>query len=524
MAPVPFQQTHRVRQSQQKNQNQSSRFNLDILKYKPFYIWDRTEHLKQAIATNQQCCANHIWGLPRKWERECPLHDYQKLIFDTLMTETGSFKDKHLFVLKSTGLGISEMALRLMAWLCVKDDKYRNSQMVIITGPNLSLAVKLIQRLKNIFEPKLGITFDTKETVVELNGCVIEAFPSNHSDSFRSLTNPAFLLLDELDFLRKSEQNEIRFIAERYIAKSNPYIVLVSTPNAPGMICQKIEQEPEDTCIYKRLRLDYTYGLNRIYTVEEIEKAKKSISFAREMDLQYMGLQGNSFHTADIERSIQLGNNYEPDLISPETIKVLGLDPGWGSSEFGICLLEFVDGCIQVKLADEYERPRYEDMTSKILGILQGLNQWSPNQTEVGATKVYIDAANPSFISSLKRAVGEEDDWNYIKEQLDFCKKNNLDAANYQTIIPVSFNPEAKTMLVHAKELMEWEARPLIGINQKFEKLIVALRTCVSDDQGHLEKESTSYHNVLDAWRLALRHFRIKQQETNDKPIMLFSQ
>ena len=72
-----------------------------------------------------------------------------------------------------------------MAWLCTKDDTYRNSQMVIITGPNLSLAVKLIQRLKAIFEPKLNILFDTKETVVELNGCVVEAFPSNHLDSFQ---------------------------------------------------------------------------------------------------------------------------------------------------------------------------------------------------------------------------------------------------------------------------------------------------------------------------------------------------
>jgi len=65
--------------------------------------------------------------------------------------------------------------------------------MVIITGPTLSLAVKLIQRLKNIFEPKLGIIFQNKETVLELNGCTIEAFPSNHLDSFRSLTNPAFV-------------------------------------------------------------------------------------------------------------------------------------------------------------------------------------------------------------------------------------------------------------------------------------------------------------------------------------------
>jgi hypothetical protein len=62
-------------------------------------------------------------------------------------------------------------------------------------------------------------------------------------------------------------------------------------------------------------------------------------------------------------------------------------------------------------------------MTSKILGILRGLNQWSLNQTELAATKIYIDAANPSFISSLKRAVGENDNPQYIKEKIEYCKK-----------------------------------------------------------------------------------------------------
>jgi hypothetical protein len=37
--------------------------------------------------------------------------------------------------------------------------------------------------MKGLFEPKLGVTFDSKETVLELNGCTIEAYPSNHLDS-----------------------------------------------------------------------------------------------------------------------------------------------------------------------------------------------------------------------------------------------------------------------------------------------------------------------------------------------------
>ena len=80
-----------------------------------------------------------------------------------------SFRHRHLWIKKSTGLGITEFFLRIMAWLCVKDDKFRNSQMCIITGPNMDMAIKLIKRMKIIFENKLGLIFQNKETVLELN-------------------------------------------------------------------------------------------------------------------------------------------------------------------------------------------------------------------------------------------------------------------------------------------------------------------------------------------------------------------
>ena len=59
----------------------------------------------------------------------------------------------------------------------------------------------------------------------------------------------------------KSEQDDVRHVSERYIGKSDPYIVMVSTPNNPGGLFERIEKEPEDTCLYKRLKLDYNYGL-----------------------------------------------------------------------------------------------------------------------------------------------------------------------------------------------------------------------------------------------------------------------
>jgi hypothetical protein len=335
------------------------------------------------------------------------------------------------------------------------------------------------------------------------------------------LTNPKFILLDEADMFRKSDQEDVRHVSERYIGKSNPYIVMVSTPNAPNGLFEKTEKEPEETCIYRRLLLDYTYGIDRIYTREEIEKANPSPSFEREYNLKYLGLIGNTFHTKDIDRAILLGDSYCPDLVSiGQSDIVMGIDSGFGSSAFGLVLLEYINGQIHVKIAEEYEHVRYEDAVSKIKSILIRMDQRSLNQS-LESVKIYVDASAPEFIRSLKMMVGEDDSPSYIREQLDQCKKYDLNPADYMTVMPVPFNPEAKNMLIHAKELLEYEARPLIGINSKFDKLLTALRTAVSDDSGKLDKERTSFDDLLDSFRLALRHFRIKNKNKEKEPIIL---
>jgi hypothetical protein len=77
-------------------------------------------------------------------------------------------------------------------------------------------------------------------------------------------------------------------LSERSIAKSNPWIVMVSTPNAREGLFERIEKEPKNTCLYKRLFLDYTYGLSKIYTEDETTAAKASSSFEREYNPKYL--------------------------------------------------------------------------------------------------------------------------------------------------------------------------------------------------------------------------------------------
>jgi hypothetical protein len=362
---------------------------FERLHNKPFWIWNIEKHKLEDIRTNGNCCFNHIIGLPEKESIDKPLYEYEKIIFDSLVAQNKNLSSskKHLWIKKATGLGISEFMLRFMAWLCLKDNSLSGSQMCIVTGPRIDLAIALIDRMKKLFSSSKGLTvFDTKETVIELNGVKIEAFPSHHLDAMRGLPNVSFILLDEADFFPPGQQADARDVSERYIAKSNPYIVMVSTPNAPDGLFERIEKEPEDICLYKRIFLDYTYGIGKIYTAEEIQRAKQSPSFEREYNLKYLGKIGNVFHTKDIEAAIEKGRKYNPDIIVPFTSTSMGIDPAYGSSAFGIVVTQWADGIVQIMHAEEYHRPDYNEMISLVYGLI----------AKYQVDSVYVDGANPS--------------------------------------------------------------------------------------------------------------------------------
>ncbi len=454
---------------------------------KPFWIWNIEEHKLEDIRTDGDCCFNHIIGLPQKDGNDKPLYDYE-----------------HLWIKKATGLGISEFMLRFMAWLCLKDNALSGSQMCIVTGPRIDLAIALIDRMKKLFASSKGIAaaavFDTKETVIEINNVKIEAFPSHHLDAMRGLPNVSFILLDEADFFPPGQQQDARDVSERYIAKSNPYIVMVSTPNAPDGLFERIEKEAEDTCLYRRIFLDYTYGIGKIYTADEIEKAKQSPSFEREYNLKYLGRIGNVFHTKDIEAAIEKGRRYDPDDFNRVylTSRSMGIDPAWGSSAFGIVVTQWIDNHIQILHAEEYHRPDYNEMLSLVYGLI----------SKYQIDKIYIDGANPSFIRSLKLQIGEDADYDEVIARYR-SEKLGDNWSQDMKIVPVNFNAEHKAMLGHCKMILENDGGRIAINPDRFDKLITSLRTAVDND-GVLDKEATSYNDIFDALRLALKfyHFR----------------
>ena len=128
--------------SQQQHENTRKEL-FERLQNKPFWIWNVEQHKLEDVRTDGDCCFNHIIGLPTKEGEEKAIFDYEKILYDVLLDNDfcnplkHTFKHKHLWVKKATGLGVTEFFLRLMVWLCLRNDDYKNSQMCIVTGPNI---------------------------------------------------------------------------------------------------------------------------------------------------------------------------------------------------------------------------------------------------------------------------------------------------------------------------------------------------------------------------------------------------
>jgi hypothetical protein len=379
-----------------------------------------------------------------------------------------------------------------MAWLCLKDDAMKSKNMVIVTGPRLELSVDLIRRMKALFPT---VSFESKETVIELNGCRIEAFPSHSARALRGIVDVKFILADESDFWNDNETDEVRSVLERMIPRSNPYIALVSTPNIPGGLMERIKNEPDDLCIYKRLYLPYTVGLGKIFRAEEIEQAKKLPSFDREFDLKFTGGIGDAHHLEDIDQAIRLGETMDPDVVLHDSQKCLGIDVGFGSSKTAMVLYQARDGKVQILSAKEYERPQQDDMIAIAADIYQRICNYSN-------LKIYVDGSNPGFIRELKAVVGDVVDYEWQIGQLRQKQKEDL-ICYYMHVIPINFSRDGVPMLQNARVLLE---EGLVAIHPKFSELIIALKNAKATDD-HLDK-NFPFNDLYDAYRLAMWYVR----------------
>jgi hypothetical protein len=152
---------------------------------------------------------------------------------------------------------------------------------------------------------------------------------------------------------------------------------------------------------------------------------------------------------------------------------------------FAAVVVQRVDNKLVVVFAEEYEHPEFDSM---VYDAAARIKSWDIHTTQ-------CDGAQPAYIRALKSKVGENTHYETIpKEHYRFMK-----------VKPVAFGTEHREMLGNAVLLME---KGWIAIHPKFDKLITALQTAVGEDYS-LDKEATLHHDILDAFRLALKPYGV---------------
>lgn len=483
------------------NQERAASESFSRLRGLEFWITHRKEHAKQYDRTGGSCCFNHAIKLPeRPIGLPHPIYDYEIDIVSKLEQR------KHLWIKKASGIGITELCLRYICYKALCTNEWDNSQVCIVCGNRIDLAITLIRRIKAFFP---DTDFDTRETILQLgNNVRVEAFPSHHLAAMRGLTNVKFILISEADFFPPGQQIEARHVSERYIGKSQAQIVMESTPNAPNQLYETIERE--EPCLYDKVFLPYDIALGKMYTEQDILAARQPPSFDREYLLKYVGMQGNLFSYESVQKAIELGQaSYDPSHIFTDTLKFLGIDAGWSSSKFAFCVAELsyrkneedargYEGQVNILLADELHRPLFQEAVDFITALIHNY----------GIAKVYCDSQNVDFIASLKAALGENPQY---QEELQYFKERDLDPEKWSNmkVLPVSFRMEHKALAAHSKQLLDAEG--VIAIHPSLTKLITALRTANFTEFDY-QKQASSFDDIYDAYRLSLKPIRIEFQ------------
>ncbi len=229
---------------------------LERFTNKPFWIWDDKEHEK--LRGLHDCCFQHIVGLPIKNDLEYPFFDYEQLIFNTIE------QNQNIWIKKSRGLGVTTFLIRYLAWKILSSSELNNKSIFIISGTREEFANYVKKKMEQLFERRFpSLILDSKYTELTIKKTWIKVMPTKNIKDVRGYMDAAYLFIDEADYFEQSIQKELEPAISAYEEKSKGKTIMVSTPNAPGGLFEKIENDKNSK--YAKLLLDYTYGLDKIY-------------------------------------------------------------------------------------------------------------------------------------------------------------------------------------------------------------------------------------------------------------------
>lgn len=358
------------------------------------------------LSVSEHCCWWHYIFYPNGGpERDGIFHPcylYEQEIIEHLDAGRFDSAKRLVCVYKATGLGLTELILMwILHRACTDPFFQKNEDVVIFTGPNIELSKKLIERLKHFAYQRVDYE-DHGMYKIQVGKCNIQAYPSNNIDAVRGIPRVSCVFGDEAAFFTGiKDDKQIRTVGERYRGKSDSYVIWVSTAgdNADGFFWD-IKEEPEGLCQYKRFEMYEERGLEKdpitgtsIFSDSFIEEARKLPSYPQE----YQGVWGANVGDIYSTEALDLisSDDYEIDPFKDNTSRVGFCDPGFGSSQFGICISERRNGIPHIIYSKSYRRESATSMIKEIgrLADLYTVKKWG------------CDKANPEIIKDMRETL-----------------------------------------------------------------------------------------------------------------------
>jgi hypothetical protein len=465
----------------------SPKLDLSIFVGKPFWIYDKDQHKEQFIKTNGHCCFNHIIGLPVKNNKTYPIFDYELDVIKAIES------NRNIWIKKASGIGATELILRYLTYKILVNADLEFKNIFIISGTYVIHANELKVRMENLFRKRFPfLRLESKFTDLWIRNTNIKIFPSRNVKDLRGYTDVSYLFIDEADHFEQSVTNELLHAITRYEEKSNCTTIMVSTPNAPGGLFESIEKDPNSK--YHKIILSYEVGLNKMYDPLEIAKKKLEPEFAREYECKYLGRIGNLLAPLQVDEAVKSAGTPTNDgvllediPISQYTLKCVGIDPGFSSSKTAIVMTEHLkdQDKIIVRLTKEYDKGNPNVICDELFNLHK--QYWN--------TYFLIDGSNRAMVNLLKIKFDESLDWD--------TKDTSPESMR---VVPVNFSTDHKSMLSHLHMVI---TKGYLAIPEKHDKLIISLRTAWARELS-LDKEQTSYNDLLDALRLSLKGYNIE--------------
>ena len=444
---------------------------------KPFWCFNK--------GNGKDCCFNHQVGLPLKKGaddkvREHPIYDYEMEIFDAIEQQ------HHIWCKKARGIGFTTFMIRYLAWKCLVNDDLAKQNIFIATGTEAGFAKELKDKIAELFDRNYShLRLDVKYNELVLNKTRFKSFPTMNLKDMRVYTDVAFIFVDEADYYKLAQQEEIGAVIRSYEEKSNAKIVMVSTPYRPDGLFHAIENDEAFKGFFKKLPLLYHRGLDKIFDRKQIEKMKLyNPDFDREYGGMYLGRIGNVFPPEMVDACQDLGNSIAKEPPNQYADYCIGVDFGFNISKSVICVGQwYKDQQVLrvVELEDFGSNPTMPSIVAETMW--QMYQKYGPN------THFFVDGSNAGTVNEIKVKFGEGLSWR------DRYKKG---VSKSERVHPINFGTEQEDMI---KQMYDMVAKGVLAVPSQYDKLIIAMRTA-QVKEWKLDKEESVNTDYLDAARL----------------------